>query len=553
MYKGILETENGNYLFGYMSGKLYRNGLATTPDGRVYLTDKDGKIKYNFQEIDGETYYFDKNGMYKGILETENGNYLFGYMSGKLYRNGLATTPDGRVYLTDKDGKIEYGFKEIDKETYYFDKNGMYKGILETENGNYLFGYTSGKLYKDGFATTPDGSTYLTDKDGKIQVGLIELNDNKYLFAPDGKMQYGIQPVGEEKYYFSHADGSMQYGIQKENGNAYLFGVYSGKLYYGWATTPDGNKYYSNEQGILLNGVQIIDGKRYLLGVTSYKLYYGWARTPDGKIYYSNEEGIVQTGNQTINGNAYLFDDNGVLQTGWQNINGKTYYYYADGTQAKYVCKIGDKRYEFSWNGELQYSDVKVVMDVSYWQGDIDWDTVWRSDTIDAVILRMGYSTTEDILFETYIRELRRLKIPYSIYWFSYARNTNEAYEEAKTTINLFNSYGLNPSFNVYYDIEDWEYRSDPSINSYGVTAEDYEAIINTYINTLRDNGIGSKVYANSYFYNSRFNDNTRSQVEWIANYAVGDRPGNYRGWQYTSSGTIPGVSTKVDLSIFYW
>ena len=500
-----------------------------------------------------ETYYYKNGEKYKGILELEDGDYLLGFMSGILYRDGLATTPEGKTYLTDKNGKIKYNFQDYNGKTYYFTKDGMYKGILELEDGDYLLGYTSGILYRDGLAKTPDGNTYLTDKDGKIQTGLIELNNNKYLFGPDGKMQVGIQPIGEEKYYFSHSDGSMQYGIQFENGKAYLFGVYSGKLYYGWATTPDGNKYYSNEEGILLNGVQRIGNDLYLFGVNSYKLYYGWARTPDGNIYYSNDDGIVQTGNQTINGRAYLFDDNGVLQTGWQTINGKTYYYYADGTQARYVCKIGDKRYEFSWNGELQYSDVKVVMDVSYWQGDIDWETVWKSDTIDAVILRMGYSTTEDILFSKYISELKRLNIPYSIYWFSYARNSSEALDEALTTIDLFKRYSLSPAFNVYYDIENWEYKSDPSVNSYGITSSEYESIISTYVNTLNNNGIGSRVYANTNFYNTRFNNNTRPLVEWIANYSVGDRPGNYRGWQYTSSGSVPGVSTKVDLSIFYW
>ena len=108
MQKGILKLHDGDYLYGFSSGKLYKNGLATIPDGKVYLTDNSGKILYGKQEYENNEYYFDENGMYKGILETEEGNYLFGYVSGKLFKDALATTPDGRTYRTDKTGKILY-------------------------------------------------------------------------------------------------------------------------------------------------------------------------------------------------------------------------------------------------------------------------------------------------------------------------------------------------------------------------------------------------------------------------------------------------------------
>ena len=168
MQKGIIEIDGYNYLFGFTSGKLYTNTLVTIPDEKVYLTDKNGRILYGKQEYENNEYYFDENGMYKGILKLDDGDYLYGFSSGKLYKNGLATIPDGKVYLTDNSGKILYGKQEYENNEYYFDENGMYKGILETEEGNYLFGYVSGKLFKDALATTPDGRTYRTDKTGKI-------------------------------------------------------------------------------------------------------------------------------------------------------------------------------------------------------------------------------------------------------------------------------------------------------------------------------------------------------------------------------------------------
>ena len=172
MQKGIIEVEGKRYLYGISSGKLYTGGLATIaygPQEGTYYVNKNGIIQIGQQSINGEEYYFDDQGrMQKGILKLHDGDYLYGFSSGKLYKNGLATIPDGKVYLTDNSGKILYGKQEYENNEYYFDENGMYKGILETEEGNYLFGYVSGKLFKDALATTPDGRTYRTDKTGKI-------------------------------------------------------------------------------------------------------------------------------------------------------------------------------------------------------------------------------------------------------------------------------------------------------------------------------------------------------------------------------------------------
>ena len=95
--------------------------------------------------INGSKYFFDSMGvMQKGIVEIEGYNYLFGFSSGKLYTDSLATIPDGKVYLTDSDGKILYGKQTYKNNEYYFDENGMYKGILKLDDGDYLYGFNSG-------------------------------------------------------------------------------------------------------------------------------------------------------------------------------------------------------------------------------------------------------------------------------------------------------------------------------------------------------------------------------------------------------------------------
>ena len=252
MYKGILELEDGDYLLGYMSGKLYRNGLATTPDGRTYLTDSAGRIKYDFQDYKGETYYFNKDGMYKGILETENGDYLFGYMSGKLYRNGLATTPDNRTYLTDSDGKIKYDFQDYKGETYYFDKNGMYKGILETENGSYMLGFVSGKLFRNGWAKIPDGNLYYTNAEGIIQNEHLILGDIDYDFTEDGKLITGWQHYNDKYYYLEFGDYNRVKGFKKIDDEVYFFDRETAERITG-EQEIDNNNFVFDDEGKMLS------------------------------------------------------------------------------------------------------------------------------------------------------------------------------------------------------------------------------------------------------------------------------------------------------------
>ena len=539
MYKGILDFEGKKYLLGVKSGKLYRSGLATTPDGKIYYCGSDGVLLLGFQEIDGDTYYFGPDGsMYKGILDFEGKKYLLGVKSGKLYRSGLATTPDGNIYYSGDDGVLLLGFQEIDGDTYYFGPH-MYKGVATIEGIQYLFGVKSGKLYRSGLATTPDGNIYYTDAEGKLKLGWQIMDGETYYFGP-----------------------YMYKGIVEIEGSQYLFGLKSGKLYRsGLATTPDGNIYYTDAEGKLKLGWQVIDGgtyyfgpymykgivqvegKKYLFGFTSGKLYIGWAKVPNGAIYYTNSSGEIQTGYQTIEGKAYLFSSEGVLQTGWQEIDGKTYYFYADGSRATFISKIAGVRYEFSATGELQYSNVKLIIDVSSWQGAIDWDRLWSSGEIDGVILRIAAGCEqEDAMLANYIENVKRLGIPYGIYIYSYAENYDEGVLYANFTQNVINKYGLNPTLGVYLDLE------SNSITSYMGVAE-YENVVRGFMSVLPN----AKVYTYSYYANTALNsDYIRPYITWIANYEVTDRPGNYQGWQYTSSASVPGINGKVDMSIFY-
>ena len=361
----------------------------------------------------------------------------------------------------------------------------MQKGIVEVEGNKYLLGIKSGKLYTSGFVTVTSGEyegTYYTDSNGVVTIGWKEINGSKYYFDSIGRMQRGVVEI---------------------------------------------------------------EGQRYLFGFKSGKLYIGWATAPNNDVYHTNEEGIIDIGEKEIDGKPYMFDDNGVLKTGWTTINGKTYYFYSDGSRAKYISKIAGKRYEFTANGELQYSDVKLIIDVSKYNKDIDWDRVWKSGEIDGVILRISAGAGFEHLdpyFEKNLDELKRLNIPYGVYIYSYAENYDEGVIYGSFTNQVLRQYDGNPTLGIYFDLE------ENGIVAHLSTAE-WEEVVKGYMKECPT----ANIYTYTYFLNTKLNtEYLRNLTTWIANYAVTDRPGDYRGWQYTSKGRVSGINGDVDISIFY-
>ena len=239
------------------------------------------------------------------------------------------------------------------------------------------------------------------------------------------------------------------------------------------------------------------------------------------------------------------------FKMGWMNDGLNTYYTFPNGVKATGIQKIDGIRYVFESDGRLKYSNVKVYADISSHQGNIDFDALYNSGQIDGIILRIGYWTSEDSNFKNYISEIKRLGIPYTVYLYSYAHNSNEALQEAQNMLSLYTKYQLNPAMNVYYDVEGY---STSLENSDDITQDGYQGIVESFIGYLGSNGIDSKLYSYYWFSLNRFNAKTREYLDWIAQYSEkNDYPYSWRGWQYTDAGTVPGISTGVDLSIFLY
>lgn len=208
----------------------------------------------------------------------------------------------------------------------------------------------------------------------------------------------------------------------------------------------------------------------------------------------------------------------------------------------------------FESDGTLFAQQAKGVIDVSQWQGNINWEAV-RSSGVEGAIIRIGYGwgNGPDLTAERNIRECKRLGIPFGIYLYSYAYDANTGRAEGDSTVNLLHQLGVNPAdlaYPVFYDLEQWAWTDHTPPSSPLV----YDGIVNSWYDRLQSAGYNNlSVYSYTFYLNTALNSNNiRSKTSWVASY--GRRTGfnfatNFRCWQYADNGRINGINGDTDLN----
>ena len=181
-------------------------------------------------------------------------------------------------------------------------------------------------------------------------------------------------------------------------------------------------------------------------------------------------------------------------------------------------------------------------VDVSHWQGDIDWSKVAKDD-ISFVMLGTRYKGNVDPNFDTNAKGAINNGIKLGAYIYSYAMNVEEAATEADFVINLIKDYPI--SYPVAFDVED---------STQGTLSQDeLTAIINTFCNKISDAGYYPIIYANDYWIANKLDMNALSQYEiWVARYNAKHVFSNPCMWQATSTGKVDGMSGNVDIDFQY-
>jgi GH25 family lysozyme M1 (1,4-beta-N-acetylmuramidase) len=189
-------------------------------------------------------------------------------------------------------------------------------------------------------------------------------------------------------------------------------------------------------------------------------------------------------------------------------------------------------------------------IDVSTWQGQIDWEKAKKE--IDFVILRLGFGVkTLDNTAKRNIEELNRLGIPYGVYWFSYAYTEEMARNEAKKTIEYLKELGANLSYPVYFD---WEGDSRDYAKKKGVTVSNdlLRKMATAFCEELKKAGYYPGIYSNpSYIKNYYGADIFKKYDLWLAHW-VSKTSYEANVWQYSDKGTVAGINGRVDMNYCY-
>ena len=191
-------------------------------------------------------------------------------------------------------------------------------------------------------------------------------------------------------------------------------------------------------------------------------------------------------------------------------------------------------------------------IDVSQYQGEIDWGTVASSDVNYAIIRATVRSGELDPNFEANYGGATGVGLPVAVYHLSYAKDNDFAAWEADTLIDKLGGKGVA----IYLDLE-WEEQC-------GLGKDAVTDIAVTFIQHCQARGYEANVYSNMNWYNNCYYPDRLRDMGckfWIANYGPNTREydeqykpnvGEYM-WQYTSVGRVNGIGGNVDLDMGYY
>ncbi len=239
-----------------------------------------------------------------------------------------------------------------------------------------------------------------------------------------------------------------------------------------------------------------------------------------------------------------VYDEEGVLQ--WVKIDnafGRNDYDFDEA-----LITEGYFQY-YTEDGQIASS---VGIDVSRYQGTINWQQVKQSG-VDFAFVRVGYrgygngAIKLDDTFDYNVAQALKNDLSVGVYFYSQATTYEEGVEEAQFVLDNIKAYNIN--LPVVLDTED---PMDETARTSTLTPEERSRACLGFLETIRAAGYETMIYANLRWIAL---DLDLSQLYgydlWLAQYANEPRlPYQYKIWQYSAEGVVPGISQPVDLNI---
>ncbi len=195
----------------------------------------------------------------------------------------------------------------------------------------------------------------------------------------------------------------------------------------------------------------------------------------------------------------------------------------------------------------------KVGIDVSKWQGEIDWDKV-KNAGVEFAIIRAGYrgsvtgSIIEDPYFRINMKGAAAAGIPVGVYFFTQAVDEVEAVEEASAVLKLVQQYQLD--YPIFIDTEG----AGGNGRADSLDVDTRTLVCEAFCRTIENGGYRAGVYASRNWYNNHLQTaRLDNYYIWLAEYrSVPLYQGYYQMWQHSSKGKVDGIEGNVDLNIAY-
>lgn len=191
----------------------------------------------------------------------------------------------------------------------------------------------------------------------------------------------------------------------------------------------------------------------------------------------------------------------------------------------------------------------EIGIDVSHWQGDIDFNKV-KSSKVEFAYIRVGRGNgigkdyILDDKFKTNIKGFNKVGIPVGVYFYSSANSLNDARREAKWILKQIKKYDV--SLEVVFDWENWDDFQKYNLSFYNLTE-----VANEFSKTIEKAGYKSMVYSSKNYLESMWYD-INSDV-FLAHYTdKTDYKGKYKVWQICNNGKVKGIKSSVDIDIRY-
>ena len=338
----FVRDDNWNWYYYDADGKLLTG--RQTIDGIQLYFDANGKqAKGTLIDIDGDTYYFDKD---SGAMWTNSSLTLNG-MTYEIDDQGRVTSSLRNTFVQDKDGDWTYlkdkgqvatGWQTIDGIQLYFDGTGkQIKGEHILIDGKYYyFDKNSGELLRNAFHSFSSSYKLYFGNDGAQVFGWYTLDGHRVYFKEDGIQAKDKVLSIDDNYYYFNQDGQLLVNGSAKSYNSLYLADSEGKLLSGWREI-DGKTYYldPSEKHYYYNRTASIDGKTYLFGS-----YAELLRNDSNYAYASDENGIVRTGFYRTDKGYLCYLEPRVIsdyQPTWKEIDGKLYHFEKSTSLGKHL------------------------------------------------------------------------------------------------------------------------------------------------------------------------------------------------------------------------